>query len=216
MAGRGRQQPAHGRERIVATGVAALVVDPLQVVEVEQQQGERVLAALGVRDQAGQLLLEGAMVAQPGQGIEQRGQPRPVVLLAEVVAGCLEPLGRRQDGAGQEDHQERQRHADDDHPEQGDEGVELALAGLEVAEHGPEDDLRHEDDRQRHDHAAADRCHPAVIGLGAGLAVPVEHGHVRLSTPMGRPSAGHRREGDVVARHRYPRTDPRGTGRARG
>ena len=96
------QQPAHGRQRVVATGMAALVVDPLQVVEVEQQQGERVLAALGVRDQASQLLLEGAVVAEPGQGIEQRGQPRAVVLLAEVIPGGLESLGWREDRASQE------------------------------------------------------------------------------------------------------------------
>ena len=39
------------------------------------------------------------MVAKPRQRIEERRQARTIVLLAEVVAGGLEPFGRRKDGA---------------------------------------------------------------------------------------------------------------------
>ena len=183
MPSRRDEQPSHRRQRVVTAGVAALVVDPLQVVEVEQQQGQRRGRPLGVGDGSSQLLLEGAVVAEPGQRIEQRRQPGAVVLLAEVVAGGLEALRRGQDRARKDDHQQRQRDADDDHAQEGDDGLDVALTRLEVAEERPEQDLRGEDDGEGQHQATADRRHPDAIGLVVDLAVPVEDGHVRYPNP---------------------------------
>ena len=66
---------------------------------------------------------------------------------------------------------------------EGDDGLDVALARLEVAEERPEQDLRGEDDREGQHQAAADRCHPDAIGLVVDLAVPVEDGHVRYPDP---------------------------------
>ena len=169
---------------LVPAGVAALVVDPLEVVEVEEQQGERIVAVLRLGDQPGQLLLEGTVVAEPGQGVEQRGEPGTIVFLSEVIAGSLEPFRGREDRSRQDDHQERQGDADDDDPQEGDDRVDLALARLEVAEQCPEDDLGGEDDRERDHHTAADRCHPDVIGLERGYRRSSRARPRAVSTPM--------------------------------
>jgi hypothetical protein len=142
---RHHEQPTHRGQGGVAAGMAPLVVDPLEVVKVHQEQCERFVAALGIGHQARELLLESPMVAQTGQRVEQRGQASAVVLLAEVIAGGLQSLGRREDDPGEEDHQERQGPADDHDAQQRDDRIDLALTRLEIAEHRPQDDLRDED-----------------------------------------------------------------------
>ena len=93
------------RSRTVADRVAADVVDPLEVVEVDDREGQRLVVA----DRAGplplHLLLEGAVVAEPGQRVAQRLGARPVVGVLEDPAGALEPLGGLQDPPRQPDRE---------------------------------------------------------------------------------------------------------------
>ena len=64
-------QRAEVGQRLVAEGVALGVVDRLEVVEVDQHQRHRRAIALRGVDLAIELLLEGPMVAEPGQRIGQ-------------------------------------------------------------------------------------------------------------------------------------------------
>ncbi|HVQ22809.1 MAG TPA: hypothetical protein VMT36_06015, partial [Candidatus Saccharimonadia bacterium] len=114
--------------------MASLIVDPLQIVEVDEEQRKGRAGALGIGNGTGQLLLEGAVVAETRQRIEQRGQPSAVVLLTEMIAGSLQAFRRGQDRARQDDHQERQGDADDDHAQEGDDGLDVTLTRLKVSE----------------------------------------------------------------------------------
>ena len=70
-----RQPPEFGGERLedpVPEGVAVGVVDPLEVVDVQQQQRERLLVAIAAIEFVGQPLLEPAVVVQPGEAVGHR------------------------------------------------------------------------------------------------------------------------------------------------
>ena len=54
----------HGGEHLVAGGMAVVVVHDLQVVEVHEHEAEGLSRSAAGRHAAGQLLLEGAMVAR--------------------------------------------------------------------------------------------------------------------------------------------------------
>ena len=57
---------------LVAGLVAEPVVDLLEAVEVEQDERQRVAGAADALQLAGEVLLEGAVVAQPGQRVGDR------------------------------------------------------------------------------------------------------------------------------------------------
>ena len=75
--------PADRRQQLVAAGVAALVVDALEVVDVDQQERQRRAAPDGALELAGELLLERSVVAEAGQAVEQRILARPPVQLTQ-------------------------------------------------------------------------------------------------------------------------------------
>ncbi len=96
-------------EEAVAGGVPQAVVEALEAVEVEHEQGERAGATIGVaRQQLLEVGLEGAVVAQAGQGVALGSQFRRVERLGRLEGGrCLagEELGelelvRREVGLG--------------------------------------------------------------------------------------------------------------------
>ena len=117
---RATQVAGHGRRGVtqqdVADRVAAGVVDPLEVVEVDDGERQRLVVADRAGPLALHLLLEGAVVAQPGQRVAERLGARPVVGVLEDPAGALEPLGGLQDPSRQPD---RERAEDAGQGEQG-------------------------------------------------------------------------------------------------
>ena len=94
-------------EEFIAHRVAVLVVDLLEVVDVDEQQGERGLVAGRVLELATQLLLERPVVAQAGQAVEQRVLARPPVQVDQPGAVVLESLDVADDRPGQLGHQDR-------------------------------------------------------------------------------------------------------------
>ena len=89
--GREVDAPAGGQyvgqlaQRGVARGVAALVVDRLEAVDVDGQQAERLAGALGAVELLVEALLECAAVGQPGQRVGVRG----LVELEDQRVGAL-------------------------------------------------------------------------------------------------------------------------------
>ena len=83
--------PAQGRlddladrdQESVSARVAALVVDALEVVDIDEQQGEGRARAFGVLQLADELLLEASVIAEAGQAVEQRILPSAPVQLAK-------------------------------------------------------------------------------------------------------------------------------------
>src|SRR5438445_564714 len=66
------QPPGDLREDAVARGMAEAVVDPLEVVDVDQAERQRLRVVLGSDELALQPLVEVAMVAEPGERIGER------------------------------------------------------------------------------------------------------------------------------------------------
>ena len=89
----------------VAGPVAADVVDPLEVVEVDHREGERRAVSPGDEPLALELLLERPMVAEAGQRVAQGLGAGAVVRVLEDDAGAFELLGRLEDAPGQVDHE---------------------------------------------------------------------------------------------------------------
>ena len=63
------QRRADVREDLVPRGMPALVVDLLEVVQVEQDQGERRVGRRGLRERPLQRVGDGALVGQPGEPV---------------------------------------------------------------------------------------------------------------------------------------------------
>ncbi len=81
---RAGEQPAESTQHPIAAGVAAAVVDCLELVQVDQEQGERHVVAQRGGDLAPELLVERSMVAQAGQRIPKRIGKGGLVPLLEV------------------------------------------------------------------------------------------------------------------------------------
>ena len=105
-------------QQVVARRVAALVVDRLEVVDVDHHQGERLAVVARLGDPDVELLLETAVVAEPGQPVEQRVEAGPVVGLAELAHVVVDRGEATADRTAQDeqDHPEQQR-APDGHRE---------------------------------------------------------------------------------------------------
>ena len=88
---------------LVARRMAARVVDPLEVVEVDDRERHRPAGPGRDRPLPLDLLLERAVVAEPGQRVAQGLGASPVVGVLEDPAGLLQPLGGLEDAAGQPD-----------------------------------------------------------------------------------------------------------------
>ena len=68
----GGEGPGEGDQRRVATGVAMFVVDPFEVIQIDHRHAQVAAAGLGLGEQLLTVLIEGAAVVQPGEGIELR------------------------------------------------------------------------------------------------------------------------------------------------
>ena len=86
-------------EELVADGVAAGVVDALELVDVDQHERERRAVAARALDHPGDGLLERAVVAEAGEAVAQRRLAGALVQLAEARARGLQ-LARRAAGSG--------------------------------------------------------------------------------------------------------------------
>lgn len=86
----GADQPAERGQHLVTGGVAIGVVRPLQVVEVDHHERDGLRRANRNRHLDGELLLEGSMVAEPGERIDPRVERGPVVGRARVAELVLE------------------------------------------------------------------------------------------------------------------------------
>jgi hypothetical protein len=99
-------------QQLVADRVAAGVVDPLELVDVDQHERERGAVAPGALDHARDSLLERAVVAEPGQAVAQRRLARALVQLAQARSRGLELGGGPEDLAGHpgREHDQEQQH----------------------------------------------------------------------------------------------------------
>ena len=147
--------PAHRRQQLVARGVAPLVVDLLEVVDVHDQERQRAVRPLGEVELAGELVLERAVVAQPRQGVDQRVVAGLAVELEQLGALALELLDRVEHAPGKVGHRRWQA----DRAEEQDEDRAIVAgsgAGPESLDRGEPHDHR-ELDEHRGDQAAADQ-----------------------------------------------------------
>jgi hypothetical protein len=75
---------ADGAEKSVAGIVAIPVVDSLQSIDIEEQERERGPRPLGILELTSELVLEGTMVAEAGQAVEEGRPPRLAVQLLHL------------------------------------------------------------------------------------------------------------------------------------
>jgi hypothetical protein len=112
------EDAAHLHEQVVSDGVAGRVVDGLEVVDVDQQEGDVGPVTGGEGQQPLELVLEGAVVGEPGQRILQRMASRGLVQDAQIVARCGQLLSRpdhlpSHPGDKDDGERERERERDD-------------------------------------------------------------------------------------------------------
>ena len=108
-AGLGAEHLDDAAQDRVARTVALGVVDALEVVEVEHDEGERVAVALGPGDLRLEALLEPAAVQRAGQRVAARDAGQLVAVRAVVARLPRADPGRVDEAAGEE---ERERRAD--------------------------------------------------------------------------------------------------------
>ena len=132
----GPDEAADLGQQLVPGGVAPGVVDPLELVDVEEHERERRPVAARLVDHPGDGLLERAMVAEAGEAVTERGVPRRLVQVVEARALGLELGSRVHDLAG---------HPPDEADEEGEEADERG--------HGREGDRGHGKRRGRDDAA---------------------------------------------------------------
>ena len=106
----GQRQAPDGHEQRVARGVAAFVVDALEVVDVDNKQAQRRAEPFRVDELASQLLLERAVVAELGEAVEQGVRASASVELEKVGVLPFERLHATDDRRGHQREDERQRH----------------------------------------------------------------------------------------------------------
>ena len=75
----------HHAQQLVAHRVPEAVVDVLEVVEVEHEQGERLIVAPGPRDLVAQALPEVPVVVEPGEAVDDRLPLDGLLLLLQAV-----------------------------------------------------------------------------------------------------------------------------------
>ncbi len=171
--------------------MAAAVVDGLEVVDVDQEQSERCRLAIDRLELARELVLERAMVAEPGQAVEQGVEAGAVVQLDQLVA--LRGDGGRvpKDRATLDRHERGQGNGRDDQ----DEGRGPApLEGIGRPEpldgrHAHQDGERQQEARGQPD---ADRVQPPAIaprgfaqpGSGHGFLCCAPEHHLYAAGPL--------------------------------
>ena len=104
----------HAEQELVAGGVALAVVDDLEVVEVDEQEGDRDLVAPEEVELAVELLLERAVVPEAGQPVVERVLARLAVEDLELRLRLGKAVERAQERPRDDDrddeHADRERH----------------------------------------------------------------------------------------------------------
>ena len=165
---RGGHGPADRLQELVAAGVASLVVDALEVVDVDQQERQRRATPDGHVELAGELFLERSMVSEAGQAVEQRILARLPVQLTQSRVLPRQPPDVAQDGPSQTGEDER----DDDHGgQQEDDGAGLSRSGARPETLDGRDPHQDREGSAQHDQdPAPDRLR---VGNGQGARVAV-------------------------------------------
>ena len=96
----GQRQATDCHEQRVARGVAALVVDALEVVDVDNEQAQRCAEPFRVDELASQLLLECAVVSELREAVEEGVRPSASVHLEQVGVLLFERLDATDDRCG--------------------------------------------------------------------------------------------------------------------
>ncbi len=166
IGGDGRRRAA---QESVADRVAARVVDPLEVVEVDDGEGKRLAVADRHRPLPLHLLLECPVIAEPGQGVSEGLGTCPVVGVLEDPARLLEPLGRFEHPARQPD---RERAEDDRQGHQAERrdhqrGAEPPRQAIDHRRRDGDRDREHRDEREEQaetDQSQIGRLAEGIIG----------------------------------------------------
>ena len=142
----GQRQASNCHEQRVARGVAALVVDALEVVDVDNEQAQRCAEPFRVDELASQLLLECAVVAELREAVEEGVRPSASVHLEQVGVLLFERLDTTDDRCGHQREHERQRQRHEGQ-QQDDEHARARSVGPQAQdrEHADEhDELQHD------------------------------------------------------------------------
>jgi hypothetical protein len=99
--------------------VPVRLIDPPEVVKVDDGECEARVVSPGGHPLALQFLLEGPVVAEARQPITQRLGPGARVRVLEDHPRAVEPFRRLQDPPGQPDRQHAQEHRQHDDPDGG-------------------------------------------------------------------------------------------------
>ena len=131
------ERRAHGADQVVADLVTQRVVDPLEVVQVDEEQRRRAVVAAGALELASQLAREAPAVHQAGQAVVVR-QVREVALEALALGDVLD-LADEVERLAVLVAKERDRQQDPDRPPVGAEVALLHLVAGDLAgEHLPD------------------------------------------------------------------------------
>jgi hypothetical protein len=171
-------------QHLVADRVPVLVVDPLEVVEVEQEQGEGAPVTVAPRERRAQLLVERAVVEEPRHRVAAGERAELVVAVVEL--------------AGQPDQPLRHGHADDRDDQQGAHPEQPVPPTQGVG--------------RRADHEVGDRGHGTVQADGAGAEGQRrdrQRQELQDDEGAGRAPVDRRREGDQQARGPHPGVEDR-------
>ena len=133
--------PGEDLQHGVAGGMAELVVDLLEVIEIEQQHGERLVLGLMTAEQMRGALEEGAAVGDAAERIDQR-----IDLVFEL--GAL--LGHVELKEGQDDREQQRAESDDGLRQSLQQRGVVKAIRPERERHAAE---QHRRLRQQHDHA---------------------------------------------------------------
>ncbi len=156
------QEATHLCQQLVSDPVALGIVDLLELVEVEEDQRHLVAVTPCLVEERLELLLERAMVPQPGEAIHERELANLHVRLLELIAGRLELGGRPQDLVG---HPARQ---DDEQGADGNQGGEVDR--LEAGRTAGQDPQQRRPERDRQDGGGGERKVEAQPNQAKGLA----------------------------------------------
>ena len=146
----GRDLRSHAAQEEVAGRVTGRVVDLLELVEVEEHQGERPAVADGGRPLPFDLLLEAAVVAQAGQSVEEGLGAGLIVGALERAQRRLEALGGLEHAVGEPDreHAEDARQRDDDAGRHEQRGAAAAGEAVHDRRRNRDRDREHRDQRE--------------------------------------------------------------------
>jgi hypothetical protein len=145
-----RDRARERHQQVVARDVAALVVDRLQVVHVDEHEDEAGVVPAHRLELARQLVLERAVVAETGEPVAERIDPGAVVELVQLGPLGLDRRRVAEDRPRQQCHERRERDRRGDQDQDGGQPVAIAGCGehLDRRDAHQADEWQEEDDDQ--------------------------------------------------------------------